>query len=515
VKAPAAVPARAAYLASDWGAPASATYDAGVARTIYVGPGGSDTSPGLTASKPKATLAGALTAIGIGNLGTVRLLPGVIPAGSGVSLSGYACEIIGSGDASVITATAQTGPVLNFSGYASPAAAKFRRRIGNFRVQGDGTAGIAKKGVYLGLLGASPGGLHFYDISVDSTGGPGFDFGAAQLCDFSGIVVHTPVSAKANDVPYFAAAGACNGNRFYGLGLRSTVESADTGVSGGLAFTADATYAPEHNEFTGLWVEYLHPPTNGCLLSITGNNNLLDAVQFFDCSKETGATGTAHIRLLAPVGVQNYGGNEIRGVIPGNGGGTGVAIDLGVVVSQSCNRIVGVKGFQGANVVLNTGVGFTYVELGGSVSNGATAAAFTDNSGQTTNVLIDHIAQRMQFGLARIERDTLNEGWLVSRADGGQPGITLRSSTGPRWYSTTATGDTHRSDTLEFQGLDATALGYVDKFAGWRFDVGVGFGKTPVARGAAILNADGTLADLTAKFNALLAYLRSRGDIAP
>jgi hypothetical protein len=34
-------------------------------------------------------------------------------------------------------------------------------------------------------------------------------------------------------------------------------------------------------------------------------------------------------------------------------------------------------------------------------------------------------------------------------------------------------------------------------------------------RGAAIANADGTLADLTTKFNTLLAQLRTRGDIAP
>lgn len=43
----------------------------------------------------------------------------------------------------------------------------------------------------------------------------------------------------------------------------------------------------------------------------------------------------------------------------------------------------------------------------------------------------------------------------------------------------------------------------------------VGFyNKTPVAQGAAIADADGTLADITTKFNTALAYLRSRGDIA-
>jgi hypothetical protein len=36
-----------------------------------------------------------------------------------------------------------------------------------------------------------------------------------------------------------------------------------------------------------------------------------------------------------------------------------------------------------------------------------------------------------------------------------------------------------------------------------------------VAQGSAIANADGALSDITTKFNALLAYLRTRGDIAP
>lgn len=38
-------------------------------------------------------------------------------------------------------------------------------------------------------------------------------------------------------------------------------------------------------------------------------------------------------------------------------------------------------------------------------------------------------------------------------------------------------------------------------------------GAAPVAQGAAIAAADGTLADITTKFNSLLTYLRSRGDI--
>lgn len=44
---------------------------------------------------------------------------------------------------------------------------------------------------------------------------------------------------------------------------------------------------------------------------------------------------------------------------------------------------------------------------------------------------------------------------------------------------------------------------------------GIGMnGKTPVIQGPAIADANGTLADATSKLNTLLAYLRSRGDIA-
>jgi hypothetical protein len=41
------------------------------------------------------------------------------------------------------------------------------------------------------------------------------------------------------------------------------------------------------------------------------------------------------------------------------------------------------------------------------------------------------------------------------------------------------------------------------------------YGNNAVAQGSAIANADGALSDITTKFNALLAYLRTRGDIAP
>jgi hypothetical protein len=41
------------------------------------------------------------------------------------------------------------------------------------------------------------------------------------------------------------------------------------------------------------------------------------------------------------------------------------------------------------------------------------------------------------------------------------------------------------------------------------------FGVNAVARPAAIANADGTLADLTTKFNTLLATLRTLGLLSP
>jgi hypothetical protein len=287
----------------------------------------------------------AITAAGAGTL----LIPvGTYLLPSGLSFSGKACSIQGNGEGTVLRGTG-SGPVLDFSGWASPG-----KSVGRFSVRGNNTAGsTANTGIKLNA-GFAQVGMHFHDIRISETGGPGFDFGQAELADFSRIMVTEPAGASANDVPYFKATGALNGNRLIGLGLYSISATANVGASRAVVFRDNGTYAPNNNVFEGWWFQFLHPSSNQALCTFAGNANMISDFQFFDCSKASGATATVHIRLSPPA-IGDLGGNTIRGIIPGNGG-IATSIDAGVDVLQSRNSIEGTKGYQGTNVVLASGL---------------------------------------------------------------------------------------------------------------------------------------------------------------
>ena len=75
-------------------------------------------------------------------------------------------------------------------------------------------------------------------------------------------------------------------------------------------------------------------------------------------------------------------------------------------IRQSRNSVVGVKGNVGANVILAAGVSNTRAELGGARSGGS-AAAVVDNSGNHTNVIIDHhlgVADRKRIKSIQVDR---------------------------------------------------------------------------------------------------------------
>lgn len=412
-------------------------------KVVYVSPLGLDANDGLTKATAKLTFAAALAAIGVGNVGHINMGRGVITVGAGASLSGHKVTFSGKGDATILRATAQTGPVLDFTGYVYPDSAQTRREIGDFAVEGDNTAGTAKKGVAF----SNTSGMTFHDISTKNTGGAGLDYGASQLNTFINLVANTPVSAKANNVPYMRAVGACNGNRFIGCGLRSVSASDDVGVGGALRFEDDGVaYAPALNQFLACWVEFLHVPTNGTLFHIEGHGNVFADTQWFDCSKEAAATGTSYMRL-ENAAFENSGANIVRGYVPGTQGG--VTIDVGVDISQSGNHIEGVKGFNGSNVKLNAGVERTYALLGGR-DGSASNAAFIDNSGTTTNVLID--AGGGAF--------TVVKGATVL------PDLYIGSTAGPRFFPV-GNALFARSDTYTFQAADGTQLAQLDKFGGY------------------------------------------------
>jgi hypothetical protein len=377
-------------------------YETGSATTIHVNPttGSDSLYTGRVASLPKATIAGALAAIGTGVDGHIELALGVHDVGNGCSLNGYKVTIRGRGaghlDTSggiatrtVIRATTQTGPVLDFTGYVCPTSFAGKVSFGDFAIEGSGVADATKNnaGIRLGVGGAI-GSLYLHDIVVGKTGGPAYDIGFAYLCDFERLVALTPVSAGANDVPFFQIAGA-NGNRFLGLGCRTLSGNTDgVGPSGAIVVKPNGTNSPTANEFIAPWFEFLQVPTNGCLISSSGNANRWIGVQGFDSSKQSGATGTAFARFLAPTGgAVDSGLNHWNGVVPGNGG-TATSFDVGIEMGQSRNGVIGPKGYKGTNVQIDSGVTNTYVLFTGAESS-ATNAAVVDNSGNVTNVYND------------------------------------------------------------------------------------------------------------------------------
>jgi hypothetical protein len=358
-----------------------------------------------TGARTKAGVIATLDAAEAMGKGTIAYFPAGAnyDVETGLSLSGYSCQIRGAGAAmlnsttpagTVFHATSQSGPVLDFKGWLSPTDFSGKVRHGDFFVRGSGTADATKANV--GLRVDSCQSTTFSDIAIMDTGGAGLRITAdvpgyaCYLCDFERFTIRTPVGAVANDVPYMHSIEA-NGNRFRGFGFISRTAGADAGVSGAIVLEGSASYPSHDNKLDAFWFEFLHLSTNGCLVSVSGNGNIISDTQFFDSGRVSGATGTAYYRML-PSTVTDFGGNEIRGVIPGDNNGAATSIGVGVDVQQSGNAVVGTKGYRGNNVLIASGVNRTHVHLRGAYSNSNTLG-WTNSSGTTTNHLIDAVSQ--------------------------------------------------------------------------------------------------------------------------
>jgi len=296
---------------------------------------------------------------------------------------------VGSGV--TIKASTQSGPVLDFLGYVWPNDHRGRLTFGGFTVQGSGSADATKANIGIrigdGNNANSAGGVAFRDIVISKTGGPGVRLQRVYLCDFDNIIIDTPVSAKANDVPYFHGQNV-NANRFSRIGIRSILTAADCGASGAVIIEDDGSYPTYDAVFDSWWYENLHIPTNGCLFKLKANTCLIANFSLSDILPEASATNTAMFRIENS-GVNNYGGNMMRGVIPGSDPtDTTNYPTYGVVVSQPRNSFVGVKGYKGTNLRLLSGSDNTYAVLGGAQSN-ASDAAFLNESGVYTHTLVD------------------------------------------------------------------------------------------------------------------------------
>jgi len=386
--------------------------------------------------------------------------------GDGLSLSGFSSVLVGDGSSyaaggtirgTVLHATTATGPVLDLAGWVPPDSYRGVMEFGGFALRGSNVADAtrARKGLNMTTAAA----IAIRNILVLETGGAGVDFGGLQLSFAANITVITPVAAKANDVPYFQGGAACNGNRFVGLGVRSVVASDDTGASGAFLFDAGATTSVEQNLFLSCWVEYLHVPTNGCLFHLRGgNSNVLSDLRVWDSSKESGATGTAVVRLSPPTSgtAPNYGGNLVRGMIPGRGA-SATNIDYGVEILQSRNSVDGVKGNSGNNVRLASGVVGCSVRLHGAEADASTAAVVND-SGNVSNVVVDDYRLHNIYGDVIVDFPEAggSRSLRVSRTSDSTIGAVKIGTAGAEWHTVAGGGALYgRADSFYLRSLDA------------------------------------------------------------
>lgn len=449
--------------------------EVGSPKIVYVSPTGNDANTGLTMSGAKATLTGAHAVMGT-SPGTIVLDNGVISVGSGFQWPSNAkCGMVGQGlSLTTLKATAQSGPVLDLTGVGYNLVGC---EFAHFAIEGDGASDATKanKGIRFDPnTSYTRGWVH--DIGVSDTGGACFDLGYAEVSDFDRLIAFEPVNASANDVPYLMATGAFNGNRIRGLQLHGVSAGATVGASGAVIIKDNALTAPHSNKIDAPLVQSLHLTTDATIFAIAGNGIVLNDLQCFDTNKVSGATGTSYARYTNPTGTAlNAGGNLMTGPIPGKG--TNVTdIDMGVDMRQSRNAVVGVKGFRGTNVTLASGVGTTYVELGGALST-ATDPAVVDNSGVTTNVIIDGYlatqklpATTYTFGTASYKHDQVAGGAFAGMprfCDPATPanGGVLMGTSGSRW-SAAGTTMTGTADGFNFRDIALANILGVTKFGG-------------------------------------------------
>jgi hypothetical protein len=209
----------------------------------------------------------------------------------------------------------------------------------------------------------------------------------------------------ANDVPYIRGEGACNGNRFVGIGLRSMTPSGDCPRGGAARFLQSSRdmFCPYGNVFREWWIEYLHPSDGASVFVLQGNMNAVRDFSQFDVTNEPGAKGTSMFRFLNPdPGKENYGANTLESFLYGSYGNTDSGVDLG----QSGNAILGPKGRGGANVVLRATAQGTAIDFRGSQTGVDASPAVVGLDGKpatldATTTILDRASAAYEFGAGR------------------------------------------------------------------------------------------------------------------
>lgn len=344
--------------------------------------------------------AGMLNALGQAGSGVVVAAPGTYEVETGLPFSGASATLVGPGTKDmIIRASTPSGYVIDLTGWTGPVSNNHHKiPFGGFRIQGDGAADATLAHGGLNAYGAVH--MRLFNIGIQDTGGPALRMGNQWGIVAEDVVLTRPVGADTNDVPYFLAANWLNACVFVGLGFRSALATADGSsvllIEDG-AVSGLVNPATTHDTlFLAPWFEFQHTPENGTLIDIAADGVTIQDPQFFDLSTATtNTTETSHAIFRATDA--NAGGNEWRGVVPGRGTSSS-SYAYGIIDQQGRNRIAGPRGFRDNNVRFDSGVEYSYVELAGSRSGTGTATSVVDNSGEYTNVVIDHTQRKHTIG---------------------------------------------------------------------------------------------------------------------
>jgi len=400
----------------------------------------------------------------------VLLIPGkTYTFGTTFSLADLSCGVQGMGQRTVLRGLSSlAGPVMDITGWTCPSGQVGCTPIGRFNIHGAGAADATK--ARSGLKITNLTGVDLHDIGIRDTGGPAIYWhGYGWEMAFRNIVASQPIGANANDVPYIDMRGWFNGIMFHNIGLRCEVNHAVAGLSadGMVAWLIedDGTITMHGSTFIGCWTENQRTPEGGSILRWAMNDCTIDLPEVFDSTATAAATtNTCILRLTGPVNgsIQDFGGNLVRGIVYGRTSEANRYAD-GVVLQQSRNAVVGVKGYNGRNVRITSGVQYCHVELSGMVAGvggATTAAAVQDDSGNSDNVIIDwtrpHLRLRglplAQGAALGTNQPGLQIGDTWGAVQLGTGGVKIRNTSGNPGYAYLD------SDLYTFRALDATTL---------------------------------------------------------
>ncbi len=303
---------------------------------------------------------------------------------SQIDLSGSACSLRGAGDKTNIRQAAGAGvPLISFSGSTGVSFGIGKRRHGDFRLYGNGGTNVAEHAIYMN----GDDGHHLQNISAQDFGGSGLRVeGSSHFNVFENMVFGRPTTGDASDTPYVHCSGPFNGNQMYNIGLRAL--TTDPCPLHCVVIEDNGASSPYSNNFYGWWIQSIRVKEGGSIfLGRSLNACNIEIPMMHDTAAVPAAPVDGCVVRLESGGAQDLGGNYVWGQTWGDSGAPN-AIPFGVVLAQSRNRVSGVLGFNQGGVRLDAGVDYSHVQIGGRVS-GVLQSGIVDNSGTTTNTLLD------------------------------------------------------------------------------------------------------------------------------